>query len=59
MKTLLFTFFALLLVNSAKGQGLPFLPALLSGQSNAVFLSPYLPLGSHYLVAESGQPIAA
>jgi hypothetical protein len=32
--------------------------ALLTGQSNACALSPYLPPGSHVLVCQSGAPIA-
>lgn len=40
-------------------EALPFIPALLSGQSNAVMLSPFLPPGSHYLVAENSQSIGA
>lgn len=43
--------------SSATAQTRAPMPALVSGQSNARYLAPHLPPGSHILVAESGQSI--
>lgn len=47
------------LVSPARSNATPYVPALLSGQSNAVNLSPHLPAGSHVLVGRAGAGIAS